>query len=112
MRTMPKPWHESPTSVMPSIEYELATDIDWSWPGAAIKHSQPLDDGHLFWVRAAGRDYRLHIGHRARWHAEMRDDAASLVDALRAQRWIELLLEHGCVYMALEDNAYILRPCP
>ncbi len=109
---MPRPWHESPLSVMSAVGEALATDVDWSWPGAAIQHSAPLDEGHLFWIRAYGRDYRLHIGHRARWHAEMRDDAAGLVDALWAHRWIEFLLEHGCGYVALEDDAYVLRPCP
>lgn len=96
-------------SVMPRVRDALTEDIQWSWPGAGIRHDSPLSDGHVFWIRAHSKDYRLELGHRAKWHAEARGDAHRLMDALRARRWIEVLLEHGYGFVTMVEDDYVLR---
>lgn len=94
---------------MPRVRDALTEDLQWSWPGAGIRYDNPLSDGHIFWIHAYGKDYRLELGHRAKWHAETRGDAHRLVDALRARRWIEVLLEHGFGFVTMVDDDYVLR---
>jgi len=97
---------------MAAIGHALADDIRWSWPGAELWHDNAIHDGHVFWIQAAGRDHLLEVSEPAKWRAMMCDDAAGLMDALRAQRWIDFLLEHGCGFLSLSDGEYILRTCP
>jgi hypothetical protein len=103
------PARDLPASVKPAVRDALAEEIQWSWPGAGITHDSPLHDGHVFWIRAYGKDYRLELGHRAKWHTETRSDAPGLVEALRSQRWIEILLHHGFGFVTMAENDYVLR---
>lgn len=106
------PSHSDLPAAMPTVRDAIAEDIRWGWPGAELWHDNALHDGHVFWIQAAGRNYLLELGERAKWHAMVRDDALGLVDALRAQRWIEILLEHGRACVGLVENEYVLRPNP
>jgi len=96
-------------SPMPGLRDALTEDIQWSWPGAGIRHDTALSDGHVFWIRAYSKDYRLELSHRAKWYAQTRGDAHRLVDALRTRRWIEVLLEHGYGFVTMVDDEYVLR---
>ncbi len=103
------PAHRFPAPAKPAVSDALTEEMQWSWPGAGIRHDSPLHDGHVFWICAHGKDYRLELGHSAKWHADTRDDAPGLVEALRAQRWIEVLLEHGYGFVTVIENDYVLR---
>lgn len=106
------PARKQTLSVMPAVRDALAYDIFWSWPGGVLRYSGPLHDGHIFWIQANNWNYRLVIGHHATLRAETLDDPSELVEALRAQRWIDFLLRHTCGFLALDEGGYLLRPCP
>jgi len=101
------------TPVLTEVRAALTDDIRRNWPGAKIVHLMEGEDGHQFWIEApGGSHHRLLLGHRAEWFARMRDDTDGLIDALRAQRWMDFLLLHGCGYLTLYEDNYILRTCP
>lgn len=98
---------------MQGVSEALKKDLRQGWPGAAIEYDGVLKDGYGIWIRAADSKYRLEIGQRATWHAtEQPDDGASLITALRGQRWIEFLQVHRCGFVGMDDDEYVLGLCP
>jgi hypothetical protein len=110
---MTDPTRNRVSSVMQGVTEALKKDLRHRWPGAAIEYDGALKDGYGIWIRAAGSKYRLEIGQRATWHAtEQRGEGTSLITALRGQRWIEFLLVHRCGFVGMDENGYVLGPCP
>lgn len=109
---MTDPAHQRALSAMPTVRDALAHDIYWTWQGATLRYDGPLHEGHIFWIQTHNWNYRLVISHLAMLRVEVLDDSAELVDALRAQHWIDFLLEHTCGLLTLQDTAYLLRSCP
>jgi len=107
--TEPSPSRQSP--LLRTIEGALSADVYWGWPDAALVHTAITDHGTMFWIRADGSQYRLIVGRRAMEHAEKERDATGLLDALRAQDWMNFLLTHECGYLAMAGEHYILQAC-